>query len=114
MAGPVATPGREAVPAHAVPASAGHRCHLSNRSHQYAYKRRYVLVQALSFCGRQYVSPSVPATPPLLPAAQAGAMAQDDDSSDSDVDEAATTPAPYVSAMRRTEAAAANRAQVRI
>lgn len=75
-------------------------------------------VQALSFCGRQYVSPFAAAAPVSAEAPRAGGAKprdhDDDDSSDSDGDEAAAaaTPAPYVSAMRRTEAAAANRAQV--
>ena len=70
--------------------------------------------QALSFCGRQYVSPSAAAAEtPRADAKPQGAG--DDDASDSDGEEAAAAaaPAPYVSAMRRTEAAAANRAQVR-
>ena len=90
-------------------ASAHRQC-----EHHQAFNVDTLAEQALSFCGRQYVSPSVPATPSTPPAPRAGAKLQDDDaSSDSEGDEAAAAPAPYVSAMRRTEAAAANRAQVR-
>jgi len=70
--------------------------------------------QALSFCGRQYVSPFAAPASAEAPRAGAKARGDEDDSSDSDGEEtaAAATPAPYISAMRRTEAAAANRAQV--